>query len=193
MFGFRAYKFTTFTYGMIIFAAKYRMSIFETIIVILFLVLLLTVIWLLTEFYSLKKDLGERKPNDPDTLKIRLQAYERLSLLSERISLQNLISRTQNAGLSSRQMQASLVESIKQEYDYNISQQIYVSPEVWKAVNNLKEQNIYVVNQLAATLPSQASGMDLNKQIVDFLINNPKASLHNIVLEAINFEAKKIM
>ena len=193
MFVFRAYKFTTFTYGMIIFAAKYRMSIFETIIVILFLVLLLTVIWLLTEFYSLKKDLGERKPNDPDTLKIRLQAYERLSLLSERISLQNLISRTQNAGLSSRQMQASLVESIKQEYDYNISQQIYVSPEVWKAVNNLKEQNIYVVNQLAATLPSQASGMDLNKQIVDFLINNPKASLHNIVLEAINFEAKKIM
>ncbi len=169
------------------------MSIFETIIVILLLVLLLTVIWLLTEFSSLKKDISERKTTDPDTLKIRLQAYERLSLLSERISLQNLISRTHNAGLSSRQMQASLIDSIKQEYDYNISQQIYVSSEVWKAVNNLKEQNIYVVNQLAATLPSQATGMDLNKQIVDFLINNPKASLHNVVLEAINFEAKKIM
>ena len=169
------------------------MSVFETIIVILLLVLLLTIIWLLTEFSSLKKDMGERKTNDPDTLKIRLQAYERLSLLAERISLQNIISRTPNAGLSSRQMQASLIESIKQEYDYNISQQIYVSPEVWKAVNNLKEQNIYIVNQLAATLPSQASGLDLNKQIVDFLMNNPKASLHEVVLEAINFEAKKIM
>lgn len=172
------------------------MSTFETIIVILLLVLVLTIVWLLTEFTSLKKDLGDlgdRKSSDPETLKLRLQAYERLTLLSERISLQNLISRVGNAGLSSRQMQASLIESIKHEYDYNISQQIYVSPEVWKAVNNLKEQNIYVVNQLSASLPAQASGMDLNKQIIDFLINNPKASLHNIVLEAINFEAKKIM
>ena len=90
-------------------------------------------------------------------------------------------------------MQASLIEAIRQEYDYNISQQIYVSVEVWKAVNNLKEQNIYIVNQLAATLPPQATGMDLNKQLIDFLINNPKASLHEIVLEAINFEAKKLM
>jgi len=169
------------------------MSTFETIIIILLLVVLLAIIWLLTEFSSFKKDNEEKKSSDPETLKLRLHAYERLTLLSERISLQNLISRTHNAGLSSRQMQASLIDSIKQEYDYNISQQIYVSPEVWKAINNLKEQNIYIVNQLASTLPMQATGLDLNKQIVDFLISNPKASLHNIVMEAINFEAKKIM
>ena len=126
-------------------------------------------------------------------LKLRLQAYERVALLAERIALQNLLSRISNAGLSSRQMQASLIDSIKQEYDYNISQQIYVSPEVWRAINNLKEQNIYIVNQLASTLPAQASGMDLNKHIVDYLINNANASLHHIVLEAINFEAKKLM
>ena len=169
------------------------MSTFETIIVILLVVLLLAIIWLLTEFSSFKNDFGEKKSENPETLKLRLQAYERLTLLSERISLQNLISRSHDSSLSARQMQMALVDLIKQEYEYNISQQIYVSPEVWKAVNNLKEQNIYVVNQLATTLPSQASGLDLNKQIIDFLINNPKASLHNIVLEAINFEAKKIM
>lgn len=172
-----------------------QMSIFETIILILLFVLILAIVWVLTEFSSLKKNLADRKPIDPEMVKMRLQAYERLTLLSERISFQNLLSRTNanNPALSSRQMQATLIDSIKQEYDYNLSQQIYVSPEVWRAVNNLKEQNIYVVNQLASTLPSHASGMDLNKQIVDFLINNPKASLHNIVLEAINYEAKKIM
>jgi hypothetical protein len=74
-----------------------------------------------------------------------------------------------------------------------MSQQIYVSPEVWRAVNNLKEQNIYIINQLAATLPENASGMDLNKHIIDYLINNSNASLHHIVLEAINYEAKKLM
>jgi hypothetical protein len=142
---------------------------------------------------TMKKDLDERKINDPDTLKLRLQAYERITLLAERIALQNLLSRNANPGISCRQMQATLIDSIKQEYDYNVSQQIYVSPEVWRAVNNLKEQNIYIINQLASTLPQQASGMDLNKHIIDYLINNSNASLHNIVLDAINFEAKKIM
>jgi len=169
------------------------MSTFETIVIILFFVLLLAFIWILTEFSTMKKDLQERKNNDPETLRLRLQAYERITLLTERIALQNLLSRNTNAGLTCRQMQMTLIDAIKQEYDYNMSQQIYVSAEVWRAVNNLKEQNIYIINQLAATLPAQASGMDLNKHIIDYLINNSNASLHTIVLEAINFEAKKIM
>jgi hypothetical protein len=141
----------------------------------------------------MKKEMGERKGNESETLKLRLQAYERVTLLAERISLQNLISRINNAGLTCRQMQISLIDSIKQEFEYNLSQQIYISPEVWRAVNNLKEQNIYVVNQLASALPAHATAMDLNKHIIDYLINNPNASLHNVVLEAINFEAKKLM
>ncbi|HSV11861.1 MAG TPA: hypothetical protein VLI68_13890 [Hanamia sp.] len=169
------------------------MSTFETIIIILFLVLLLAFIWILTEVSAMKKELDERKSNEPDILKLRLQAYERITLLTERIALQNLLSRNTNSGLTCRQMQMTLIDSIKQEYDYNISQQIYVSTEVWRAVNNLKEQNIYIINQLASTLPAQASGMDLNKHIVDYLINNSNASLHSIVLDAINFEAKKLM
>jgi hypothetical protein len=169
------------------------MSTFETIIVILFLILLLAFVWILTEFSSMKKELSERKGNEPETLRLRLQAYERITLLTERIALQNLLSRNTNTGLSCRQMQATLIDAIKQEYDYNLSQQIYVSTEVWRAVNNLKEQNIYIINQLASTLPAQASGMDLNKHIIDYLINNSNASLHNIVLDAINFEAKKLM
>ncbi|MGN6249901.1 MAG: hypothetical protein ACTHNG_16230 [Ginsengibacter sp.] len=169
------------------------MSTIETVILIFCLVLLLGLIWLVMEFSAIKKQLEEHKSNDPDTLRLRLQAYERITLLTERIALQNLLSRHTNAGLSCRQMQMTLIDSIKQEYEYNMSQQIYVSPEVWRAVNNLKEQNIYIINQLAATLPAQASGMDLNKHIIDYLINNSNASLHNIVLEAINYEAKKIM
>ncbi len=169
------------------------MSTFETIVVILLGVIFLALIWMITDFNALKKDIKEKTINNPETLKLRLQAYERLALLAERISLQNLLTRVSNAGLSSRQMQLSLIDAIRQEYEYNLSQQVYVSPEVWRAVNNLKEQNIYVVNQLASNMPYQASAMDLNKQIIDFLINNPKASLHTIVLEALNFEAKKIM
>ncbi|MEO8853373.1 MAG: hypothetical protein ABI359_06320 [Ginsengibacter sp.] len=169
------------------------MSTFETVLLILLLVLLLTVVWVLTELTSLKREVSEKKNYEPETLRLRLQAYERITLLAERIALQNLLSRNNNPGITCRQMQATLIDSIRQEYDYNISQQIYVSTEVWRAINNLKEQNIYIINQLASTLPQQASGMDLNKHIVDYLINNTNASLHTIVLEAINYEAKKLM
>jgi len=122
------------------------MSTIETVILIFCLVLLLGLIWLVMEISAIKKQVEEHKSNDPDTLRLRLQAYERITLLTERIALQNLLSRHTNAGLSCRQMQMTLIDSIKQEYEYNMSQQIYVSPEVWRAVNNLKEQNIYIIN-----------------------------------------------
>ncbi len=169
------------------------MSTFETVAVVLLGVIVLAVVWLITEFSDMKNSIRERTGINNETIKLRLQAYERLALVAERIALQNLISRIPNAGVSAKQMQAALVDAIKTEYEYNISQQVYVSPEAWRAVHNLKEQNIYIVNQLASTLPFQATAMDLNKQIIDYLMNNPKASLHTIVLEALNFEAKKIM
>ena len=169
------------------------MSTFETIAIVLLGVEILALVWLITEFSGMKTSIKERTGINNETIKLRLQAYERLTLLTERIALQNLISRIPNAGVTAKQMQGALVEAIKTEYEYNISQQVYVSPEAWRAIHNLKEQNIYIVNQLTATLPFQASAMDLNKQIIDYLMSNPKASLHTIVLEALNFEAKKIM
>lgn len=172
------------------------MSNFETIIIIVFLILLLCSVWIITELSSLKKLINntpKSKPGDSETLRLQLQAYERLSVLSERIALQNLLTRIPNAGLSSREMQMTLIENIKQEYEYNVSQQIYIEPEIWKAIDKIKEQNIYIINQLASSLPPNASGLDLNKQIIDFLISNPKISLHDVVHEAINYEAKKLM
>ncbi len=169
------------------------MSTFETVVIIVLGVMFLAIVWIITEFSGFKNLIKKNPELNNETLKLRLQAYERLTLLTERIGLQNLIIRIANAGLTARQMQSALVEAIKMEYEYNISQQVYVSAEAWRAVNNLKEQNIYIVNQLASTLPPQASGLDLNKNIIDYLMSNPKATLHTIVLEALNFEAKKLM
>ena len=169
------------------------MSTFETIAIVLLGVEILALVWLITEFSGMRTSIKERTGINNETIKLRLQAYERLTLLVERIALNNLLSRIPNAGLSAKQMQHALIDAIKTEYDYNITQQVYVSPESWRAVHNLKEQNIYIINQLTTTLPFQASAMDLNKQIIDYLMSNPKASLHTIVLEVLNFEAKKIM
>jgi len=127
------------------------------------------------------------------TRPLQLQAYERLVLLTERIAIPNLVSRANQPHLGAREMQILLLESIKQEYEYNTSQQIYVSPVAWEAVRNLKDQNMLIINQLASSLPGDARGIDLNKKLLEFVMNQQKGTLHTIVLEAINYEAKKMM
>lgn len=124
---------------------------------------------------------------------LQLQAYERLILLTERISLPNLISRVNQPGISGRDMQMILTHTIRQEFDHNITQQLYVTTEAWDAVKNLKEQNIHIINQVASFLPADVSGADLNRQLLEMIVQNPKASLHNVVSEVLSFEAKKLM
>ena len=124
---------------------------------------------------------------------LQLQAYERLILLTDRIALPSLIARVNTPGISARDMQSLLTQSIRQEFEHNITQQIYVSAEAWTAVRDYKEQNLLIVNQIASFLPEEASGSDLNRALLDLLVQNPKASLQNIVSEALSFEAKKIM
>jgi hypothetical protein len=128
-----------------------------------------------------------------DSMPMQLQAYERLVLLTERIALPNLISRLSQPGISAYEMKIILTENIKQEFDYNSTQQLYVSQVSWDAVRNLKEQNIMVINQVAGTLTPTASAGDLNKKILEVLMSQPNGALHELVAQALNYEAKKIM
>ena len=89
-------------------------------------------------------------------------------------------------------MQLFLLESVKQEFEYNMTQQIYVSPVAWEAVKNFKEQTMLIVNQVAATLPPESSGLDLYKVLLDVMMKQEE-SVHTIIFEALNYEAKKLM
>lgn len=140
-----------------------------------------------------KKAAVEGPADSVPTRQMQLQAYERLILLTDRIALPNLISRVNTPGLSGREMQSLLTHSIRQEFEHNITQQIYVSAEAWDAVRNFKEQNLLIINQVASFMPEEATGMDLNKHLLDLLVQSPKASLQNVVSEALAYEAKKLM
>jgi len=124
---------------------------------------------------------------------LQLQAYERLVVLVDRIALPNLISRVGQADLSARDMQMILTRNIREEFEYNISQQIFVTPEAWNSVKNLKEQNLLIINQLANILPPNASSLDLNKQLLQYLMNDKKGTLHEVVSDVLSYEAKKLM
>jgi len=127
------------------------------------------------------------------TTALQLQAYERLVLLCDRIAIPNLVSRTSDPQMSAREMQAVLVNNIKQEFDYNTSQQIYVSAVAWNAVQNLRDQSLLTINQISNVLPPDAKGVDLNKQLLAVLLAQKEKALHSLVMETLNSEAKKLM
>ena len=68
------------------------------------------------------------------TLPLRLQALERLSLFCERISLQNLLLRVAPTGRTAPEFRAAMLMSIQQEYEHNITQQVYVSQGLWQII-----------------------------------------------------------
>lgn len=133
------------------------------------------------------------QPDKINTTPLRLQAYERLVLLTERIALPNLISRLNQSGISALEMKIILTENIKHEFEYNSTQQLYVNQSGWDAVSNLKEQNIMLINRVAASLPLNASAADLNKKIMELVLAQSDGALHDLVLKELNHEAKKLM
>ena len=92
-----------------------------------------------------------------------------------------------------KEMQLILIQNVRQEFEHNITQQIYVSAAAWDAVRNLKDQNLLIINQVASYLSPESNGQELNKAILQMLVENPKASLHGVVSEVLSYEAKKLM
>jgi len=172
------------------------LSTTETVIAISIAVLLaglLAYIFIVQRRQAKKGIQDNHAVKDPSIVQLKLQAYERLTLLADRIALPNLISRCNQPGLNVQEMQNLLAQTIRQEFDHNITQQIYVSPEAWDAVRNLKEQNLLIIHQVASFMPAGTSGQDLNKSLLEMVVQNPKASLHSLVSEALSFEAKKVL
>lgn len=166
----------------------------ENIVIVggIFLVVFILALYIIFWFRDKQKAAQSQQPNQ-NLINLRLSAYERLVILAERISLPSLITRIPAGELTVRQIQAVWTDNIKQEFDYNLSQQIYVSKEVWQAINNLREQNIFIINQMANALPPNARGIDLSRNITELLNAEPKASLHPVVIEALNFEARQLL
>ncbi len=71
---------------------------------------------------------------------LRLQACERFTLMLERISLPNLLLRIQpDADTPPREYTAELLLAIRQEVEYNITQQIYVSDSLWSIITQSRD------------------------------------------------------
>ncbi|WP_298549083.1 hypothetical protein [uncultured Aquimarina sp.] len=85
--------------------------------------------------------------NQKQSLPLRLQAYERMALFLERISPGKLLLRTPPLADDKKSYEALLVNTIEQEFDHNLTQQIYISDECWNIVKAAKNGTIALIRK----------------------------------------------
>ncbi|MEM9338218.1 MAG: hypothetical protein AAGA66_05780 [Bacteroidota bacterium] len=126
---------------------------------------------------------GVRQKNQEVVVPIRLQAYERVILLLERITPSNLLSRLGNAEYSAEEFQQILVHEIRNEVNHNLSQQVYMSDSAWTYVTSAVEQTISLINSSSNGMTKDAKGIELAKAILE----NGVSEEMNTSQEAIKF------
>ena len=112
-----------------------------------------------------------RMKNQETVLPIRLQAYERMCLFLERISPNNLVLRLNNNNYNVREFQQVLLSEIRQEYNHNLSQQVYMSDESWNLTKKAMEEVVVVINTAADTLDGDRSSLELSKRIFELMMD----------------------
>lgn len=122
------------------------------------------------KFFSNEEDKREheiRRANQKVAFPTRLRAYERLILFLERTSPENLIPRVLKSNITIIELQGLLIKNIREEFEHNLSQQIYVSDETWSLVVTVKENLVKLVNVGAANTKPTDRAIELSKLILE--------------------------
>jgi hypothetical protein len=88
-----------------------------------------------------------------NTLPVKLQAYERMAMFCERISLDNLSYRLSSQNIDAKSMGNAMLIAIQQEFEHNMSQQVYISEKLWQIITMAKDQ----MQNIISTAVSDAS------------------------------------
>lgn len=93
------------------------------------------------------EQLAQRRENNRLTLPIRLQAYERLTLLCDRVAIPNVLLRIRMPGMTMGDLRGALLLAVRQEFEHNTSQQLYVSDTLWQIITVARDQALSLIAQ----------------------------------------------
>tara|TARA_R110002049_G_scaffold160763_3_gene325792 strand:- start:464 stop:985 length:522 start_codon:yes stop_codon:yes gene_type:complete len=108
--------------------------------------------------FLLQKDLQK------ETFPLRLQAYERMALFLERISPSKLLTRVNPTSSNKEDYQNLLIATIEQEFEHNLSQQIYVSDQCWSITQAAKNATIQMIRK--ATIQNETDTANKLREVV---------------------------
>lgn len=116
-----------------------------------------------------------QKDNQAATLPLRLQAYERMTLFMERINPSQLLVRITPHSEDKNEYQNFVIAQVEQEFEHNMTQQIYISDECWSIIITAKNATIQMV-RLAAKNEKVTDANSLREVIISDLLEKPSPS-----------------
>ena len=122
---------------------------------------------------------------------IRLQAYERMVLFLERISPSNMLLRLGGSSTTVMEFQQRLLQEIREEYNHNLSQQVYMSQAVWDQVQAAMNEVMTLINQASVDTQPDAPAINLSKRIFEHIIQRDREPTAN-ALKAVKEEIQML-
>lgn len=123
---------------------------------------------------------------------LRMRAYERLALLLERTIPEHLLIELNVGEMTILQVQQHIMRTIRMEYEHNLSQQVYVSDEVWQLILSARDQMVAFVNSMAQQIPPESSALDYAKVLITAYGANGKTA-NDQAIQALRDEARALL
>lgn len=131
-----------------------------------------------------------RRENQKTALPLRLQAYERMTLFLERISMGKILLRIKPSDLDKDQYKKLLAQTIDQEFEHNLSQQIYMSGECWNVIKTAKNATIGIIRKTG-----RRENIDSAEKLREVILTNlmEQAAPTDAALEFVKKEVRNII
>ena len=133
--------------------------------------------------YLLQKELQK------ESLPLRLQAYERMVLFLERINPAKLLIRVAPFSEDKNAYESFLIQQIEQEFEHNLTQQIYLTAETWDIVLKAKNSTIQMIRKNA--LREDVADADKLREAVMIELTETEAP-SNIAISYLKEELKRV-
>lgn len=89
-------------------------------------------------------------------LPLRLQAYERMTLFCSRIEMSQLVMNTNaNPDMSAELYKSALLAQVEEEYQHNITQQVYMTDDLWNIILLAKKEVTQVCEKVFQDLRAE--------------------------------------
>jgi hypothetical protein len=134
-----------------------------------------------------------KKGTRQTTVTMRLQAYERLILFLERISPDSLVLRIHQQNFNNQDFHILLLAAVREEFEHNLSQQLYVENDTWETVKAAKESVVMHINESAAKSNVENPSIELARLIVENYATEGKTNLISAAINMLKNEAKKVL
>ena len=171
----------------------------ETIALLLIVLVCLAIVLYQARLFSKKNDLKDTILLQSEILKERqnyflphrMEAYQRAILYLERIHPTSLVLRLNQPGVSAKAMEGLLLKTIRDEYDHNVAQQLFISNASWTLLKSAKEETVRLVGLIGDQMNVEATSHEFASALISKTAEI-KSLPSEIAIEALKSDFQKI-